>query len=296
MDNANGRPVFAKRLVVTMASAAALAALALGSWLSAPRSASAQAPDLSAIGSVTDAKTGITWVRIPGGRFDMGSATGAKDEKPVHKVTIKSFEMAKTEVTVDQYRRCVNAGKCTEPDRYDVKNPWRKYCNWRQGGRDEHPVNCVDWYQARAYALWAGGRLPTEAEWEYATRSGDRGWEYPWGSDAPSCQKAVMENGGAGCGKVSTWPVCSKLAGRSAHGLCDLSGNVWEWVQDLWHDSYKRAPKDGRAWESADGANRVIRGGSWNHPAAKLRASFRAWFGPGYRDLDLGFRVARNAP
>lgn len=245
---------------------------------------------------LTDPRTGIAWLKVPGGRFEMGSSAGSRDEKPMHPVTVASFEMAMTEVTVAQYRRCVSVGKCSEPDRYGYKDPWRKYCNYGRAGRDDHPVNCLDWHQANAFSRWAGGRLPSEAEWEYAARGGAQAREYPWGNERPSCQKVVMENGGTGCGRASTWPVCSKPAGSTALGICDLAGNVWEWVGDLYHDGYRGAPKDGRVWESARGANRVVRGGSWNHGAAPLRAAYRAWFGPGYRDLDLGFRPARSIP
>jgi formylglycine-generating enzyme required for sulfatase activity len=219
----------------------------------------------------------------------MGSSPGDSDEKPAHRVTVASFQMGKSEVTVGQYRRCVQAGSCTAPDTGGN-------CNWGKSVREDHPVNCVDWDQARAFATWAGARLPSEAEWEYAARSGGRSQTYPWGDEAPTCSRAVMDDGGTGCGRKSTWPVCSKAAGNTAQGLCDMAGNVWEWVQDWYHDTYAGAPTDGSAWESPTGSSRVARGGSWNFDAWILRASSRNWGRPGNRRSYLGFRLVRSIP
>ena len=118
----------------------------------------------------------LDWVQIPGGTFQMGSASGDDDEQPVHTVGVAGFKMMKSEVTVGQYRKCVDAGSCTAPDTGED-------CNWNTG-REDHPVNCVDWNQAQAFAVWAGGRLPTEAEWEYAARSGGKARTYPWGDES----------------------------------------------------------------------------------------------------------------
>ena len=233
--------------------------------------------------------TGIEWVRIPGGSFNMGSEDGDSDEMPVHIVMVPTFEMGKTQVTVDQYRACVDAGACTAPSTSE-------WCNWGQSDRGKHPINCVDWNQAQAFATWAGGRLPSEAEWEYAARSGGGDCKYPWGDEDATCERAVMNDGsGYGCGRDSTWPVCSKLKGNTTHGLCDMAGNVWEWVQDWYHDSYNGAPTDGLAWESPTGSYRVRRGGSWNYDGAwGVRAAYRIDAGPRNRDDYLGFRLARS--
>jgi formylglycine-generating enzyme required for sulfatase activity len=228
------------------------------------------------------------WCLIPGGSSNMGSNDGDDDEKPVHRVTVRTFEMTKTQVTVEQYKACVDAGACTAPDTGD-------YCNWGQSDRGKHPINCVDWHQAQAYAKWAGGRLPTEAEWEYAARSGGRDWKYPWGNENATCERAVMYDGDLGCGRESTWPVCSKPRGNTTHGLCDMAGNVWEWVQDWYHDSYKGAPTDGSAWEKPTGSSRVDRGGSWGNGAGSVRAAIRNHASPGYRHDTLGFRLARDS-
>ncbi|MFA6435190.1 MAG: formylglycine-generating enzyme family protein [Elusimicrobiales bacterium] len=232
----------------------------------------------------------IEWVSISGGRFTMGTTSrgqGFEDAKPVHKVAIKTFEMSKTDVTVAQYAECVTKGVCTEP-------ATGGYCNWGKPGRQLHPVNCVDWDQATQYAKFKGARLPSESEWEYAATSGGKKQKYPWGNAEPACDKAVMYgNGGYGCGANGTMPVCSKTAGNTAQGLCDMAGNVWQWVQDKYQDSYKGIPSDGSAFEGA-GSDRVIRGGSFSlNVASRLRADYRSNNGPGDRDDDIGFRLAR---
>ena len=241
------------------------------------------------------------WCLIPGGSFNMGSNDGDDDERPVHSVTVRTFEMSKTAVTFRQYRACVSAGGCT-PAHVDDGTCWIwNGSKWEQGRLpssfqgDEQPVVCVDWDQAQAYARWAGGRLPTEAEWEYAARSGGRDWKYPWGNENATCERAVMDDGGNGCGRNSTWPVCSKPRGNTTQGLCDMAGNVWEWVQDWFHNSYNGAPTDGSAWEKPTGSSRVFRGGSWYDYARRVRAANRLDNSPGYRNVDLGFRVARDS-
>lgn len=255
--------------------------------------------------------SGVEWITIPGGVFLMGSETGEPDEKPVHRVTISTFEMAKSEVTFKQYRACVDAGVCTQAHFADgtcwafSSNPHRKSLPPSFLG-DDQPAVCVDWHQARMFAEWVGGRLPTEAEWEYAARSGGRTRIYPWGNEEPSCARAVMADG---CGRATTWPVCSKKKGNTQHGLCDMAGNVLEWVEDWYHGSrsgarsYVGAPSDGSAWAGSGENARVVRGGSWDGKANFLRTSFRGAndpgeiegsLGPGGRDVTTGFRPVRQ--
>jgi formylglycine-generating enzyme required for sulfatase activity len=226
------------------------------------------------------------WIPIPGGQLQMGSATGRYDERPVHRVTVAGFRMSRTEVTVAQYRQCVIARACAPANTGDK-------CNWGLPDREDHPVNCVDWSQAQVYARWVGARLPTEAEWEHAARGGDSQRAYPWGNEAPTCARAVMKDGRTGCGSGRTWPVCSKPAGSSLHGLCDMAGNVWEWVQDTYHTSYAGAPTDGRAWEDSAGTLRVYRGGCWGHEATLQRSACRVGQPPTSRTDGLGFRLVR---
>lgn len=220
---------------------------------------------------VTAGKAGIQWVRIPGGIFMMGADLGP-DIGPAHRVTLKAFEMSKTEVTNKQYKTCVEAGVCTAADSYE--------------GGDDHPVGNVDWEQARQFAQWAGGRLPTEAEWEYAARSAGKNWHYPWGNDKPTCERAVLVT----CRKSSA-PVCSKTAGNTEQGLCDMLGNVTEWVQDGYHQPYDGAPTDGSAWETPGDKRRVYRGSSWFITTTPV--TFRFATEPGSRHRSAGFRIAR---
>ena len=184
-------------------------------------------------------------------------------------VDLGAFEISRSEVTVAQYRACMRAGACSEP-------ATGRSCNWGHAGRDDHPINCVDWYQARAFSKWAGGRLPTGDEWTYAATSGGNAQAYPWGDEEASCARAVMDDGGWGCGEGRTWPVCSKPAGNSRHGLCDLAGNVWEWTQ-----------------ESPGASIRVFRGGGWFYTATFLRASSRVEYDPSDQNNYVGFRAVR---
>jgi len=235
---------------------------------------------------------GINWVLIPGGTFMMGSNDGDafKGEKPVHRVRVGTFQMAKTEVTVAQYRACMFAGACTQPNT-------DKNCNVGKSGRDDHPVNCVDWDQAKAFSKWAGGRLPSEAEWEYAARSGGKNQRYPWGDAKATCRYAVMDDDVEGCGKGHTWRVCSKTMGSTSQYVCDMAGNVWEWVEDCWHKNYRGAPDDGTAWtRGCTDSGRVFRGGSWFLHARRVRAANRTGGFPGIRDDNLGFRPVRSVP
>jgi len=227
---------------------------------------------------------GLKWVLIPGGLFTMGSSGISGDEKPPHRVRISRFYMARTEVTVAQYRACVNAGRCTNP------SAAASICNWGKSGRDEYPVNCVDWNQAKDFAEWVGGRLPSEAEWEYASRSGGLDRKYPWGNNSASCQYSVMD----GCGGFGTRPVCSKTSGNTRQGLCDMAGNVSEWTQDWYHESYQGAPTDGRAWTSPQSSFRVTRGGAWSDTADYHRCVDRDSIVPSSGIINLGFRPVKG--
>ncbi len=230
--------------------------------------------------------TGV-WVSIPGGLFDMGSVSGATDELPVHAVAVPSFEMMRTEVTVAQYEECVIAGGCTEPwnDEFDG--------NYGDPERMAAPVDFVDWQQAVDFCAWTGGRLPSESEWEFAARSGGQDITYPWGDEDATCDQVIMDDGGDGCGYSRSWDVCSRTAGNTYQGLCDMAGNVKEWVQDLYQWDYGGAPDDGGAWEDASEAGRVLRGGGFYDDADDVRATARGYLLPFTYDGETGFRCAR---
>ncbi len=239
------------------------------------------------------ADAGIDWIRIPGGSFDMGSPPGDRtdpqtgrtwkseltdNERPVHRVAVKPFEMAKSPVTFKQYRACVAAGACTPSG-----------CEDQRFMGDDQPVVCVDWFQARAFSVWAGGRLPSEAEWEYAARSAGKSRDYPWGDELPTCERASMsEHDLPNCGLDLTSPVCSKPKGNTDQGLCDMAGLVWQWTQDWYHDSYEGAPRDGSAWETPAGFARVARGGSYDNKYMLLRAANRGYGDPNFRCTSEG--------
>ncbi|MFI5350979.1 MAG: SUMF1/EgtB/PvdO family nonheme iron enzyme, partial [Elusimicrobiota bacterium] len=245
-----------------------------------------------------EARAGIQWLRIPGGNFMMGSdEADFKDAKPRHRVTVKSFDMAKTLVTNKQYRECVAAGACSPAHASDGKCEIWNYAayDYAYGTLpasfldDDQPVVCVDWDQAKTFSRWAGGRLPSEAEWEYAARSGGKDWTYPWGNENATCERAMLR----GCGDEAPAPVCSKPAGNTLQGLCDMAGNVWEWLQDSYHDSYVGAPTDGSAWEIG-GPARDVRGAMFTTKPSSARSSFRYSIMPSFCGYEVGFRIARS--
>ncbi len=254
-------------------------------------------------GATATGAADTTWVTICGSTYSMGDPETGSEAEPVHPVTMSTFEMLRTEVTGIQYQQCRASGDCTEPVVYDPS------CNWNESGYEGHPVNCVSWQQAADFCTWVGGRLPSESEWEYAARSGGLSITYPWGDAQASCDQAVMygDELAEGCGTGRTWEVCSKPAGDSDQGLCDLSGNVFEWVQDVYHgcydcalcpgvddcDSSTPAPGDGSAWEVPAGSERVMRGGSFNVGWDVLRAGHRYSNPPEDGGFYVGIRCVR---
>ncbi|MBI5529856.1 MAG: SUMF1/EgtB/PvdO family nonheme iron enzyme, partial [Deltaproteobacteria bacterium] len=226
---------------------------------------------------------------IPAGAFWMGCNVAvdkecSNDEKPYHEVTVPNFKIDKYEVSAGEYGECVSAGVCTGADTEGK-------CNYHAAGKDNHPVNCVDWDQAKAYCAWAGKRLPSEAEWEKVARGAD-GRKYPWGNTGLDCDHAVTSV--SPCSASGTAAVGSKPTGASLYGTMDAIGNVWEWVHDDYHPSYYGAPANGRAWtDDPRGTYRVLRGGGWYYgDADSLRSSRRVGFHPSYRTDYLGFRCA----
>ena len=234
---------------------------------------------------------GLQWMPVNGsGAFKYKSAEGApRNERVTH------FWLAQTETTVAQYRQCVDAAACTEPEStYNAAISFGDQNNWGAPGRDAHPVNGVDWKQARAFCTWAGGRLPTEAEWEWAAQSGAKRSDYPWGAEAPSCERVVMADGPkGGCGGGFTQPTCSRTAGNSADGVCDLLGNVKEWTADwLTSDSNGAVP----AKEPPNGARAIARGPQFVNDSDAITAP--AWRealarAPSTHMSSIGFRCAR---
>ncbi len=241
----------------------------------------------------------VDWVYIPGGTYKMGypDDQGMAKEHPMHKEKVKGFEMTKSEITVDQFTACVQAKVCW-PNPGDVKN---KFCNYNfPEERGNHPINCVDWYQASTFCAWIGGRLPTEAEWEYAARSGGKDIDAPWGNDPVTCELAAHdEKPGFNCGadKDVTSPVCTHPKGNSAQGVCDLIGNVIEWNYDWFYHDYnyarfKEVPQTFSAATKESAYHHVMRGGGLGS-SEPLNARNRTFHDGPFHYFGLGIRCVR---
>jgi len=201
--------------------------------------------------------------------------TAGKGEAGIDWVFSKpaNIYFGRSEVTVTQFGKCVSAGVCEAGHHQPASDD--KECNLDNPDRLNHPMNCVDWYGADAYCKWAGGRLPTEKEW-FAEAGNNKIRKYPWGGREAACDYAVMNDGSDGCGLNSSSPVCSKPAGNSVSGLCDMSGNVWEWTS------------------TEAGKDRILRGGSWaTSKQAYLRTTSRLKDDPSFSGSHSGFRCAK---
>jgi iron(II)-dependent oxidoreductase len=233
---------------------------------------SAASPTTSGFSTVapettTEAKSGLEYIGLPGGSFTYGCEPTDSDcdreEKPGQPTKVAAFSMTKTEVTVEAYARCVDAGACSAADRKMFFNQ----CNTNEDDRLKHPVNCITYDQAVAFCTWAGGRLPTSEEWEYAAKGGESRI-YPWGNDKPDDTRAIYKS-------RRTVPVGSFPAGASRHGILDLAGNVAEWTSTV---------RDNE---------REIRGASRDKSSDDMRASKRDTNKPDKKKDVVGFRCVR---
>jgi len=280
--------------------------------------------------SLQNGNLGPKMVWIAAGSFRMGDMNvtvtsfqggGDSDEKPVHRVSIKRFAMGQNEVTVGEFRQFVNArGYRTDAEKkgscFSYSQGWKniKGANWRSPGfsqNDNHPVVCVSWNDATAYAKWLSQqtgkkyRLPSEAEWEYAARARTT-TKYWWGNNIGK-NRANCYNCGSRWDNKSTAPVGSFAP--NAFGLYDTVGNVWEWFRgksfcsaktftskaDSWHGTYKGAPTDGQVWKGGNESYRVRRGGSWYYVPWDARSAYRGRVDSVVRNDSYGFRVIRGA-
>ena len=263
-------------------------------------------------------KCPASMVEIQGGKFFMGSDDDLDLEKPAHHVTIAPYCMDTFEVSTEQYKACSDSGDCK---RAATENKWESIsareskvydplCNIREPmARARHPINCIYWQMAARYCEAQGGRLPTEAEWEFAARGPD-GRKYPWGDEEPSpldlnaCGKECLAWGkknkvelesmyDGDDGWPTTAPVGSFPGGKSRYGVQDVMGNVWEWTSDYFAPYTADARVDPKGPPS--GEARVIRGGAWNgaYPAW-VRPTFRYKNAPDTRSYGVGFRCART--
>ena len=208
-------------------------------------------------------------VMIPGGEFMMGSSNGDPDEAPPHPVTVAPFLMDVTEVTNAEFAAFLQATG------YQARTV--------QLGEDDHPVSRVTWDNANDYCAWAGKRLPTEAEWEFAARGTD-GRVYPWGNDWDPARANGRESGIRSTVAVGSFP------GDSPFGVLDMAGNVREWTADF----YEKYPGSSH-YSQFFGKFRVHRGGGWFDDAGDLRAANRNGGPPETANDDLGFRCVRDA-
>lgn len=269
-------------------------------------------------------------VSLPGGEFMMGTPAddreGGRNERPQRAVRVKPFAIARTEVTVAQWRAFVRiSGYRTLAERNvgaagcfawapDDAWAWREGRGWQDPGwvqKEGEPVVCISWADAQAYVRWLelhtgvkGWRLPTEAEWEYAARAGST-TRRPWSDDEVSCLYANGTDTTIGPrGRIwSDRPFCKdgyffaapvSNYKPNAWGLHDMLGNVWEWVQDCFLP-YADAADDGSAHETDNCKARVLRGGAWDEPLSVLRSAERFYQAPGFRSGNVGLRVARSA-
>jgi formylglycine-generating enzyme required for sulfatase activity len=261
-------------------------------------------------------------VTIPAGQFFMGeqSDESGKNEMPVHSVNVKSFKLAKTEITVGQYRQFVadsgymGGSTCWSYDAsYNFKEQPGSWMDLNNAPSESNPVVCIGWDDAKAYVKWLAQktgkkyRLPTEAEWEYAARAGSA-TKYYFGNDSSNiCSYANVADasgqgtygwndawGAAKCKDSADFTAAVGSYTPNAFGLYDMVGNVWEWVEDCYHETYDGAPSNGSAWVAGECTSRVIHGGSWFGSATWARSAIRHGDEPAGRSTTYGFRIARD--
>jgi formylglycine-generating enzyme required for sulfatase activity/serine/threonine protein kinase len=317
--------------VAIAAAGAGVVALRKGSAAGVPSASVAASAPASAPATVSAAPVAAAcppgMKAIPGGMFFMGSdqKDAEANEKPPHKVKLAPYCLDELEVTVERYKACSDSGACLRAGKENVwpnisalqQKIYDPLCNIRDPiGKAKHPINCVDWEQARKFCEANDARLPTEAEWEFAARGSD-GRIYPWGDDSPSAQ--LLNACGRECvawmkrnvdpdqpiaamyqeddGFANTAPVGSFPKGKSSWGIQDIVGNVWEWVAD-WYAPYEPASEttvtaDPKGPEK--GTERVIRGGAWNGAMpAWVRPAWRFRTDPSFRTHGTGFRCAKT--
>lgn len=290
-------PLLTKRLATRIgAGLGVVAVAAVAVWFLTRPADPSGTPDLE---SFVECDGCPEMIAIPAGAFVMGSPEGEPDrrdqEGPTREVTVPRFALAKTEVTFDQWDACVADGGCGEFSPAD------------RGERQGYPAYNLSWDDAQAYIGWLNDRvpgdpyrLPTEAEWEYAARAGTT-TAYPWG-DAPDRAHANMGREvcciGAAEG-ADKWVDAAPVASfkPNAFGLYDMSGNVWEWVQDLHRNTYEGAPTDGSEWTTTSKSRytrRVLRGGGYKDRPSMVRSAIRLSNAPNWRLDVYGFRPARD--
>jgi len=267
---------------------------------------------------------------VPGGTFPMGrsdagcdASYASYDEQPEHPATVAAFYLDRFEVTVGRFREFVDQYTGAPPAHGAGAHPlitdsgWQgdwdaelpadqasfvaslqcsgSYETWtdQPGSNEGYPINCVNWYQAFAFCIWDGGRLPTEAEWEFAAAGGDENRLYPWGQKEPKYGQAVHDN-------YIHSPfvlVGSCSPGRSRWGQDDLAGSMWEWTRDGYSESWYANPAGNPCTDCANLSNssgRVHRGGRWDCGWDWLRSTARYGQAASHGGIQIGLRCARN--
>lgn len=254
-------------------------------------------------------KDGMTLLYVPASEFKMGAASSDTqanaDEKPQHTVYLDAFWIDQTEVTNAMFKKFIDATSYkTDAEKqgsgyvFDVTTQlWSDTngANWQHprgpssnlNGLENHPVVQVSWNDAKAYCQWAGGDLPTEAQWEKAARGTD-GRLYPWGNDTPDKTRLNYNLEVWDTTSVGIYPT-----GTSPYGALDMAGNVWEWVRDWYDGKYYGSPLARNPENTTESGVRVLRGGSWFYGASDVRASNRFSNVPVIRYINYGFRCTR---
>ena len=271
-----------------------------GSWVLIPAGefimgSSPEDVDIGTVLCETDCttKTGDLMGDVEALRLCRGQCKPAmfNNETPMHRVYLDAFYLNKFVVTNAQYREFVRVNGGPAP-----KNESRaKYTLWKNGtfpqDISDHPVINVSWYDARAYCRWAGGRLPTEAEWEKSARGHD-GLRYPWGNETPTPSHANY--GRPWSGAKTLTPVGHFEKGKSPYGIYGMSGNVWQWTNDWYAEHYYQVSPQENPRGPKRGRNKTVRGGSWINIPAVIHSSSRVGYDPLNRIYDIGIRCAKD--
>ena len=236
-------------------------------------------------------------ILIPAGTFTMGSDRRAEDEKPAHKVYLKSYYISKHEVTNAEYYefwmslKGLKDGATQHTPENFTYHPHIGRWPDRASKYPNHPVVGVSWHDAKAYADWKGMRLPTEAEWEKAAR-GYTDRTFPWGKALELHANTAEKNDGY---ENRLAPVGSFPKGKSFFGVMDMAGNVWEWTSDWYSDVYYHHSSKQDPTGPTAGSWRVVRGGSWIDRIARCSTTFRFYLYPSLKTSFVGFRLAKTA-
>lgn len=231
-------------------------------------------------------RVAVDQVFVPAGSFMMGSESVEPNERPVHEVTLDAFWIDRTEVTNEQFSQCFEEGSCRFPA---AVSSFSRSNYFGDAQYSNFPVVNVAWEDAVDFCEWSSGRLPSEAEWEYAAR-GPQSLTYPWGNEPSSCG---LVNYGTDC-VGDTAEVGSYLAGASWVGALDMAGNVWEWVNDWYDSGYYSRTQDTNPQGPQSGESKVLRGGGWDRVGLTQRSAFRLDYEPDFRYYSVGFRCVQE--